>query len=468
MARAGLLTAQGIREARGRADNDRWLSDAIGQRNAGRLLVRISPKPKEAKHFYFRYTSGEGRRVAIHLGPFTPDPKPNALTLQQARDKADEYRRIHKTPETRDVRAHLKREEKARVEAERVEEIRRQEAAAATDAGLRFTVRALVAAYVAYLENKGKRRSSLDARNIFKNHLDATEFAGLPAKDMTSKNVTELLRRVVEAGHGRTAAKLRSYLRAAYALALGADLNPAAPSAFIGFELETNPVAGVNALAEFSRTRDRTLSQNELFAFWRRLDEIQSGMVRAALKLALLLGGQRPAQLLRLRRADVDVRAGRLVLFDTKGKRATPRRHELPIPDAAQKVLVPCLESAAALKSEWVFTTAGKVPLVPHTLMVEVREVATTMVDEGEATQPFSLSDLRRTAETTLASLGVSQDVRAQIQSHGLGGVQQKHYNRHDYRPEKREALERWADWLLAGPKAAKMVSVLDKMRKSR
>jgi integrase len=460
MARAGLLTGQGIEAAKGRPKGDRWLSDAIGQRNAGRLLVRISPKG--AKHFYFRYTNPEGKRIAIEVGPFTATPKPNALTLQQARNKADEYRRIHKTPETRDVRAYLERQEKARKEAEALARIHAEQKLAAADAAKRFTVRALSAAYVAHLENRGKRRSALDARNIFKNHLEATEFAGLPAKDLTSKNVTEMLRRVVETGHGRTAAKLRSYLRAAYALALGADLNPAAPSAFIGFELTTNPVAGVNALTEFSRTRDRTLSQDELFAFWRRLDGVHATTIRAALKLALLLGGQRPAQLLRLRRADVDLRAGRLVLYDTKGKRATPRLHELPIPDAAVEVLKPCVEAAANLGSEWVFTSAGKVPVVPHTLMVEVREIATKMVAKGEATEGFSLSDLRRTAETTLAALGVSQDVRAQIQSHGLGGIQQKHYNRHDYRPEKREALEKWTAWLLAGPKAAKVVQARD------
>lgn len=463
MARAGRLTTQGIETAKPRPANDRWLSDAIGERNAGRLLVRISPTG--AKRFYYRYTNAEGRRIALLLGAFTAEPRANALTLAQARTKAGDYRRIHEKPESRDVRAHFKREEKARLEAEALEAIRREQEHAKADSALRFTVRALVTAYVVHLENKGKRRTALDARNIFKNHLDATEFAGLPAKEVTSKNVTELLRRVVEAGHGRTAAKLRSYLRAAYALALGADLNPAAPSAFIGFELETNPVAGVNALAEFNRTRDRTLSQDELFAFWRRLDSVQSGAVRGALKLALLLGGQRPAQLLRLRRADVDTRAGRLVLFDIKGKRATPRRHELPIPDAAQRVLAGCLESAAALKSEWAFTTIGTVPVTPHTLMVDVREIAATMVNEGEAMQAFSLSDLRRTAETTLASLGVSQDVRAQIQSHGLGGVQQKHYNRHDYRAEKREALEKWAAWLLAGPKTAKVVSVRGKRR---
>jgi DNA replication protein DnaC len=57
----------------------------------------------------------------------------------------------------------------------------------------------------------------------------------------------------------------------------------------------------------------------------------------------------------------------------------------------------------------------------------------------------------RRTLETLLAAQGVSMEVRAQLQSHGLGGVQNRHYNRHNYMAEKRQALivlER----LLVGP----------------
>ena len=34
---------------------------------------------------------------------------------------------------------------------------------------------------------------------------------------------------------------------------------------------------------------------------------------------------------------------------------------------------------------------------------------------------------------------------RAQLLSHGLGGVQNRHYDRHDYALEKRQALEHWA-----------------------
>jgi hypothetical protein len=46
-----------------------------------------------------------------------------------------------------------------------------------------------------------------------------------------------------------------------------------------------------------------------------------------------------------------------------------------------------------------------------------------------------------------LAGLKVSSDVRAQLQSRGLGGVQQRH-DRHSYAQEKREALEAWAGHL--------------------
>jgi hypothetical protein len=139
-------------------------------------------------------------------------------------------------------------------------------------------------------------------------------------------------------------------------------------------------------------------------------------------------------------------------LFDTKGARSEPRRHELPLAASAKAALQPALDAAAKQNSEWTFTLIGKAAIVPETLTTAVRELSTTMVAAGEAHEPFSLSDVRRSVETALAAMGVSQDLRAQIQSHGLGGVQQKHYNRHDYSAEKRKALERWAAWLMAPP----------------
>ena len=55
--------------------------------------------------------------------------------------------------------------------------------------------------------------------------------------------------------------------------------------------------------------------------------------------------------------------------------------------------------------------------------------------------------DLRRTARTNLASLGVSPFIAELILGHQQKGVH-KVYDVHRYQAEKREALERWANRL--------------------
>ena len=82
------------------------------------------------------------------------------------------------------------------------------------------------------------------------------------------------------------------------------------------------------------------------------------------------------------------------------------------------------------------------------------------MVKEGEARAPFQLRDIRRTVETILASLKVPKDVRSHLLSHGLGGVQNQHYDRHTYWTEKRHALKKWAAYL-AKLKEGKMVDAV-------
>ena len=79
------------------------------------------------------------------------------------------------------------------------------------------------------------------------------------------------------------------------------------------------------------------------------------------------------------------------------------------------------------------------------------------------AAAPFQMRDIRRTCETMLAAMGISSDLRAQIQSHGLGGIQAKHYDRHSYASEKANALAAWEERLRAivknkTPKAANVV----------
>jgi hypothetical protein len=59
-----------------------------------------------------------------------------------------------------------------------------------------------------------------------------------------------------------------------------------------------------------------------------------------------------------------------------------------------------------------------------------------------DAIEGFQAKRVRSGVETLLASVGVSQDIRGRLQSHGITGVQVRHYDGHDYMPEKRKALE--------------------------
>ncbi len=326
-------------------------------------------------------------------------------------------------------------------------------------------------AYAAHLTAQG-RASGADALAMFRRHVfDAwPTYADMRAVDLKRRDVTAILRTATEAGKGRTAGKLRSYIRAAYALALRAESDPTAPATFVAFGIEANPAA----LSQYNRARDRTLTAGELGFYLRALEAAPVSEARDALLLALLLGGQRPAQLLRATRADVDLHARTIRLLDPKGKRAQPRAHVLPLTDEAAAIVACRLELAtvhvsrrqrqqarkegrelpAPQASPWLFSADGKCPTRPETLCKMVRTLATAATADKALQKAraslglFELRDVRRTCETMLAALGISRDVRAQIQSHGLGGIQQRHYDRHDYMREKAAALEQWGAYL--------------------
>jgi integrase len=77
---------------------------------------------------------------------------------------------------------------------------------------------------------------------------------------------------------------------------------------------------------------------------------------------------------------------------------------------------------------------------VPH-VGLDTLNVAVTRVEHG--LEPFTLHDLRRTARTHLARLGVSREVAERCLGHKIGGVEAT-YDRHDYFNERRDALAKW------------------------
>lgn len=449
------LTVKALRSHPKKGEGDRWISDGA-VRGSGALWARIS---ENAATFYFRYTAGEGKKKALALGGYD-EGGAKGLNLAQAREKAGAMSKLYRDG-VRDLHVHLEREREG---AERALKAAEDVAKRAIEESQRGTLRQLLNSYVTHLERQGKQ-SHRDVRSIFeKNVLDTPSLSARRASELGVDDFVGVIGKLVEAGKGRTAAKARSYLRAAYQLALQSKTDPSAPLALRAFGIATNPLASIQPLSQFNKARDRVLSAPEMGVFLRRIDDLAAGAQRDALQLALLLGGQRPTQLLRLKATNVDLDAGEIVLFDGKGARTQARRHKLPLTKEASAILKRRIESLAA--DEPLFSTDKVTTMRVETIGIVVSDISDEMLAAKEARESFQLRDIRRTCETMLASLGVSSDVRAQLQSHGLGGIQQRHYNKHEYSIEKRASLEKWRRHL-AVLKAGTQADVLS-IRKAR
>lgn len=92
----------------------------------------------------------------------------------------------------------------------------------------------------------------------------------------------------------------------------------------------------------------------------------------------------------------------------------------------------------------YLFSNTEKTHLWPETMSDAVSGIFEKLMQSGQILAPFDLGDLRRTCETMMARMGVPKEIRAQLQSHGLGGVQNRHYDRHGYTDEKCTALRTW------------------------
>jgi integrase len=82
----------------------------------------------------------------------------------------------------------------------------------------------------------------------------------------------------------------------------------------------------------------------------------------------------------------------------------------------------------------------------------------------GRPVERFTLHDLRRTAATEMAEMGIAVHVIDKLLNHKTGTIRgiAKVYNRHEYRPEQRDALVRWGRRLAAIVGDGDPVQVLD------
>jgi integrase len=376
---------------------------------------------------YWRYSIGtKSERVRIGLYDSSAPPKSLTKTASGYSVAA-----AIRAAEALAIQHHEHRDAGGRPALLAAERESRRTAEETAQRAAKNTLKSLLTDYCDHLQALG-RRSHKDARSIFKLHIEQAwpEVAAQPASEVTGEQFADMMRRLIDAGKGRTANKLRSYARAAYQTAKAARSKPSIPVAFKAYGIRANPVADTEPDEQHNKPDKRPLSAQELRAYWQALKET-SGFRGALLRLHLLTGGQRIEQLVNVK--TTDIRNGVLTLMDGKGRPGKPARpHSIPITASAAKALAEC-----APAGNWALSTdGGTTHLAATTLSKWAAEVASAAGIEG-----FTAKRIRSGIETLLASARVSQEHRGRLQSHGVSGVQARHYDGHEYMEEKREAL---------------------------
>ncbi len=411
---------------------------------AGALQARNG---KKGIVFFWRYSHGTTSQ-RLPIGPYDPTPghvnkhTPTAAgySIAAAIKAAEALAVQHTTAKAAGggMGEILEQQKQAKAAAKAQQEAAFTAAKAAADAieaAAKYTLRALLLAYCDHLQSLG-RRSHTDARSIFTLHVfDAwPALAALPAKAVTDEQIADMMRRLHEAGKGRTSNKLRSYVRAAYQVAKAAKSKPSIPIAFKAYGVTHNPAAETSPDESANKADKNPLPAADMRLYWNAIENIP-GTKGAALRLHLLTGGQRIEQLCSLHTVNVttSTQPETITLFDGKGRPGKPARpHVVPLIPAAAKAMQELTPAGDFALS----TDGGKTRLSPFTLARWAQEVAA-----AAGLQDFQVKRLRSGVETMLSARGVSKEIRGRLQSHGIAGVQDAHYDGHDYMNEKHAAL---------------------------
>jgi integrase len=199
--------------------------------------------------------------------------------------------------------------------------------------------------------------------------------------------------------------------------------------------VEISPVAALKPLIK-EVARERWLSDDELLSYWQGC-EAESYPFAQFGKL-LLLTGQRLREIADMRWSELDLDKATLTLKGARTKNGM--MHILPLSPQAVAIL---RSIPRFLGSDFVFTTTGDTPISGFGRFKRRLELFI-----GLDAEDWRFHDLRRTAATNMAMLGVQPHVIEAVLNHKSGIVSgvAAVYNRYAYVDEKREALERWAD----------------------
>jgi len=301
-----------------------------------------------------------------------------------------------------------------------------------------------------------KQRTSSEIGKTIRRHL-IPRWGDRPAREIKRSDVIAMLETIDQQSGPYMAAKALALASEIYRFAItrelgGVENNPChliRPSDFVG---EMAP-------------RQRVLTDSEIALVWRATEGtilqrdgagIESTYPAGPFVRLLILTAVRRSEAARMTWSEVDLDKGLWVIPGTRTKAGTD--HEVPLSRMAVDLLSSLPRFAGG---EFVFSATGGRTAIKgfgkfkDTVDARVADLA----PPGIAGWRFH--DLRRTARTNLASLGVSPFIAELVIGHQQKGVHRV-YDIHRYQAEKRDALERWASKLrtIIEPPPANVVAI--------
>jgi integrase len=198
--------------------------------------------------------------------------------------------------------------------------------------------------------------------------------------------------------------------------------------------IDVSPAEGIRK-PQVEQERDRVLTMTDMAQIWKAAELL--GYPFGPYIRLLALTAQRRTEVAGMRWNDLDLDSATWTIpaADTKGD----RRHYVPLSGVAVEIL-----RALPRLGVHVFTTDGRTHMTNYAKLKA--KLDAFIAATGGEVEAWRLHDLRRSAATHMVRLGVREEVVGRVLNHAAKGVTARVYALHTYGPEKRQALEAWAE----------------------
>jgi integrase len=305
------------------------------------------------------------------------------------------------------------------------------------------TVKAAVDHYLAECDRKLKPKTAKEWRRIFE-HDVLPRWGDRPLAEITKSDVLELVndkaairerkRQGLTDGAAVQAGKMLTRLRTFFGWAVAGDL------------VAGDATAGVRRPAKEAQ-RDRVLTNDELRAFWTDTEEL--GMPFGIVFRLMLLTAQREIEVAGMCWSELDLESHIWTIPGSRAKNGKPHIVHLSAVAIEAIKAVPRIKNQALLFSGSGKTAVSGFSSAKARLDAAMRRsLRDRLEDAGLA--PWVLHDLRRTATTGMAGLGIAPHVADRVLNHQAGTIRgvAAVYNRFQYLDERKAALEAWGRYI--------------------